>query len=82
MKRVILLAGLAASLFTGSAEAGCVKGAVIGGVAGHFMHRHTVIGAISGCAIGHHMEGRARRERKAREAAATAVAAHDATAHR
>jgi hypothetical protein len=34
--------------------AGCIKGAVVGGVAGHFAHHHAVLGAVAGCAIGHH----------------------------
>jgi hypothetical protein len=34
--------------------AGCIKGAVVGGVAGHLAHHHAVLGAIAGCAIGHH----------------------------
>jgi hypothetical protein len=33
---------------------GCLKGAVVGGAAGHFMHHHGLIGAGVGCAIGHH----------------------------
>lgn len=37
-----------------AAQAGCLKGAVVGGVAGHFAHHHAVVGAIAGCAIGHH----------------------------
>ena len=34
--------------------AGCVKGAIVGGVAGHFVHHHGLIGAGIGCIIGHH----------------------------
>ena len=33
---------------------GCIKGALIGGTAGHFARHHGVIGALAGCAIGHH----------------------------
>lgn len=41
---------------SGAVEAkGCLKGAVVGGVAGHFAHRHTVLGAAAGCAVGHHL---------------------------
>jgi hypothetical protein len=32
---------------------GCVKGAIIGGAAGHLAH-HGLIGAAAGCIIGHH----------------------------
>lgn len=43
-------------------EAGCLKGAVVGGVAGHMAHHHAVIGAIAGCAVGHHMAVVKKRE--------------------
>jgi hypothetical protein len=43
--------------------AGCLKGAVVGGVAGHFAGRHGVIGAMTGCAVGHHMAAKAKREK-------------------
>ena len=34
---------------------GCLKGAAVGAVAGHFMHHHAVLGAVAGCVVGHHM---------------------------
>jgi uncharacterized protein YcfJ len=34
--------------------AGCIKGAVVGGVAGHFVGHHGLAGAAAGCVIGHH----------------------------
>ena len=38
-----------------AAEAkGCLKGALVGGAAGHMVH-HGVLGAIGGCVVGHHM---------------------------
>src|SRR6185437_2196094 len=43
-----------------SEAAGCVKGAVIGGVAGHFLG-HGLLGAGAGCAIGHHEANRRER---------------------
>jgi hypothetical protein len=47
----------------GSAQAaGCLKGAVVGGVAGHFVHHHGLIGAGVGCAIGHHEAAKRARE--------------------
>jgi hypothetical protein len=46
------------------AQAGCLKGAVVGGVAGHFAHHHAVMGAIAGCAIGHHMTVEKKREER------------------
>jgi hypothetical protein len=42
--------------------AGCIKGAVVGGVAGHFTHHHGLLGAAAGCAIGHHMAAKHARE--------------------
>lgn len=57
MKVIFTCAVLAFALVgaTGAADAkGCIKGAVVGGAAGHFAHHHGVIGAAAGCAIGHH----------------------------
>ena len=41
---------------SGPAEAkGCLKGAAVGGVGGHFVGKgHGVAGAAIGCAVGHH----------------------------
>lgn len=33
---------------------GCLKGAVVGGTAGHFAGHHGFLGAAAGCVIGHH----------------------------
>ncbi|HWY14536.1 MAG TPA: hypothetical protein VNX86_05285 [Rhizomicrobium sp.] len=54
------------------AEAGCLKGAAVGAVAGHFAHHHAVLGAIAGCAVGHHLAVKAR-EQKAAQAGAAAL---------
>jgi outer membrane lipoprotein SlyB len=35
--------------------AGCLKGAAVGGAAGHVLGHHTVIGAIGGCVVGRHL---------------------------
>jgi len=68
MKKFIVPIALAVSLMSGAAEAkGCLKGAVVGGVAGHFMHRHTVLGAVAGCVIGHHMAVTKERQEKAQQ---------------
>ena len=32
---------------------GCMKGAAVGAVAGHFAHHHGMAGAAAGCAAGH-----------------------------
>jgi hypothetical protein len=40
---------------TAPAEAkGCIKGALVGGAAGHFAGHHGILGAAAGCAVGHH----------------------------
>jgi hypothetical protein len=56
MKTVVAIAAAALMLSAGgAAEArGCLKGAVVGGVAGHFVGHHPIAGAAIGCAIGHH----------------------------
>jgi hypothetical protein len=43
---------------------GCLKGAVIGGVAGHFAGHHGLLGAGAGCIIGHHEANKHARERE------------------
>jgi hypothetical protein len=43
-----------AAISTGANAKGCLKGAAAGGVAGHFVGHHGVLGAAAGCAIGHH----------------------------
>ena len=55
-------AAIAAALFSLAAlvplapaqARGCLKGAVVGGAAGHFAGHHGWLGAAAGCAIGHH----------------------------
>jgi len=44
---------------------GCLKGAVVGAIAGHYMHHHAVLGAIAGCAIGHHVAARNAHDARA-----------------
>lgn len=72
MKRLLIVAGLTASLLgaTGAEAAGCLKGAAVGGVAGHFAGHHPILGALAGCAIGHHHAAVMRR-RQQQEAAPT-----------
>src|ERR1700752_534077 len=43
--------------------AGCLKGAVIGGAAGHYAGHHGVLGAGAGCLIGRHEANKHARER-------------------
>jgi outer membrane lipoprotein SlyB len=58
MKRIFAIAALplAVALMTAPADAkGCIKGAVIGGVAAHAAGHHTLLAAAAGCVIGHHL---------------------------
>lgn len=41
---------------------GCLKGAVVGGVAGHLAKNHGVLGAAAGCAVGTHIANKKERE--------------------
>ena len=58
MKRVLLASTAACLLTVQTANAaGCLKGAALGGLAGHMAH-HTFLGIFGGCAGGmmvHHM---------------------------
>lgn len=45
---------------------GCLKGAAVGGVAGHYVGRgHAVAGAAVGCAVGHHRAAKQARQQRA-----------------
>lgn len=44
--------------------AGCLKGAVVGGVAGHVVGKHAVAGAIGGCVVGRHMATKKAEDHK------------------
>jgi hypothetical protein len=50
-----LALGLAAAPLDQAQAAGCWKGAIVGGVAGHYAGHHFIAGAIGGCIIGHHV---------------------------
>jgi hypothetical protein len=39
-----------------SSAKGCLKGAAVGGVAGHVVGGHAVLGAAAGCVVEHHRE--------------------------
>lgn len=52
---------MSAMVFAGTANAaGCIKGAIVGGVAGHFVG-HGKLGAAAGCVIGHHRASKAQQ---------------------
>ena len=49
----------------GQAEArGCINGAVIGGVAGHYLADRGIVGAVAGCLGGRYLANRAARRRE------------------
>jgi hypothetical protein len=53
-----------AAISTAEAK-GCLKGAAVGGVAGHFSGHHGFLGAAAGCVIGRHEAN--RRDRMQRD---------------
>src|SRR5438270_12741344 len=59
----VAVTGLALSSTPAPAK-GCLKGAAIGGVAGHFAGHHGLLGAGAGCVIGHHEANKHARERE------------------
>jgi hypothetical protein len=68
MKTTLLIATLAASLVTLAPAAhakGCVKGALVGGAAGHVAAHHGLLGAGLGCLIGRHHAAKKEHERAA-----------------
>jgi hypothetical protein len=74
MKTTLLIATLAASLVTLAPAAyakGCVKGALVGGAAGHVAVHHGLLGAAAGCLIGRHHAAKKEQERVATQHAAT-----------
>jgi hypothetical protein len=59
---------LALAAVTPANARGCLKGALIGGVAGHYTVHHGLLGAAAGCIIGRHeAKKRAQMEREKRE---------------
>lgn len=75
----ILVTGLA--LVAGTANAaGCLKGAAVGGVAGHVAGKHGVVGAVGGCVVGRHMANKKAKKEKAAEQARAEQAKRDQAA--
>jgi hypothetical protein len=69
--RVIVAVALLGIVVTDGAAgpahaAGCLKGATVGGVAGHMAGHHGTLGAAAGCAVGHHEA--AKREQQDQQA--------------
>jgi hypothetical protein len=52
-----LTLGVAAAAMPADAK-GCIKGALIGGVAAHYASHHGVLGAAAGCVVGRHLAKR------------------------
>ena len=52
---------------------GCLKGAVVGGAAGHVAHHHGLLGATAGCIIGRH---RAKKKEEQQQAQARQAQQH------
>jgi hypothetical protein len=68
MKSMILPGALAFVLAAGwvaapAQAAGCLKGAAVGGVAGHVAGHHGVLGAGAGCVVGHHEAAKHARQK-------------------
>jgi hypothetical protein len=62
----ILAAAFAIVGFAGAAPAeaaGCLKGAAVGGVAGHMAGKHGVLGAGAGCVVGRHEANKSARQK-------------------
>jgi hypothetical protein len=53
MKVLIATVLVLASISCAEAK-GCLKGAFVGGIAGHVATRHGVMGALAGCYVGWH----------------------------
>ncbi|WP_144152332.1 hypothetical protein [Paraburkholderia sp. BCC1885] len=69
MKTKAIFGVAAVALFCVTSQsyaAGCLKGAAVGGVGGHFVgNGHAVAGAAGGCAVGHHMASKKAKQDKA-----------------
>ena len=65
-KTMILVAGMLAvsgiAMSQPANAAGCVRGAIAGGVMGHYAGHHGLIGAGIGCAYEHHEATKRTRE--------------------
>jgi hypothetical protein len=62
---VVPIALALASLSAPAMAKGCIKGAIVGGAAGHYTNHHGVLGAAAGCIIGRHYAKKREREAQA-----------------
>ncbi|MEG3177599.1 hypothetical protein U1872_15265 [Sphingomonas sp. RB3P16] len=68
MSRIALTVAAAAAIAASSPvyAKGCLKGAAVGGVAGHYVGKgHAVLGAAAGCWYGHHRAAKAAKAQRA-----------------
>jgi len=82
VKFAMLAVALSAASFAAQVQAaGCLKGAAVGGVAGHYVGSgHAVLGAVGGCIVGHHMASKkAKEDALAREHAQQVAASPSGT---
>jgi len=70
IKALMFAVAVLAIATAGQAQAaGCLKGAAVGGVGGHFVGKgHAVVGAAGGCLVGHHMASKKAKEDVAAQA--------------
>jgi hypothetical protein len=59
---VAFLVGMALVPAGSAQAAGCLKGAAVGGVAGHLANHHGLAGAGIGCLVGRHEANKRARE--------------------
>jgi hypothetical protein len=64
MATAFTLALASVALPDSAQAAGCLKGAAVGGIAGHFAGHHGLVGAGIGCVVGHHEATRRMREQQ------------------
>jgi hypothetical protein len=58
-----VVALLSTAVVPGPAHAaGCLKGAMVGGTAGHFAGHHGLLGAGAGCLVGRHQANKKARQ--------------------
>ena len=70
MKMILAAAVLTLGAALAPAQAaGCLKGAAVGGVGGHFLGHHGLMGAAAGCAVGHHEAAKHARQAAAAQPA-------------
>ena len=77
----IILAALAisvASYQTADAK-GCLKGAAVGGTAGHFAGHHGLLGAAAGCVIGRHEANKRERDQLRNQGEPTTTVSRSST---